>query len=60
MYYFTFAPQSVICGCLQKATYYNINEGERMDENNNINIAVAVAGIDEDYQQNIISGINKS
>lgn len=30
-----------------------------MDENNNINIAVAVAGIDEEYQQNIISGINK-
>lgn len=29
-----------------------------MDENNNINIAVAVAGIDEEYQQNIISGIN--
>ena len=30
-----------------------------MDDYNNINIAVAVAGIDEEYQCNIINGINK-
>ena len=30
-----------------------------MDKYGHVNIAVAVAGIDEEYQENIISGINK-